>query len=338
MIDTNTQAHFMTRRPRKIIVFGGSGFVGRHLLRRLSVDGHQATVITRYAPGARALTLIPGVRLVQADPHDKAAVIRHMAGHDTVINLVGILNERGFDGSGFRRAHVELVENLLEGARSNGIRRLLHMSGLNAGKGESYYLKTRGEAEALIDSARRDDGLEPTVFQPSTIFGPDDSFLNRFATLLRISPVLPLARSDARMAPVYIEDVVDAFAHALERPASIGQTYQLCGPRDYALGEIVTWLRDQLGLRRMVLGLPDWAGKLQARVFDFVPGKPFSSDNFRSLLLDSVCASSGFQALGIEPRSMELMAPLWLSGHDKQYRYQEFRRRARPGDRGGEPG
>ncbi len=325
----------MTQRSKRLIVFGGTGFVGRHLLQRLASAGHSATVITRYAPAARDIALIPRTRLQQVDPYDTSAVARAMDGHDGVINLVGILNERGSGGHGFRRAHVELAEKLIDGCRKTGIRRFIQMSALNAGQGESYYLKTRGEAEDRIRSA---GSLDWTLFRPSTIYGPDDSFLNRFATLLKISPVLPLARPNSRMAPAFIDDVSLALARAVDDPDTAGETFELCGPDTMTLREIVVWLRDQLGLRRLVIGLPDWAGALQGRFFDFVPGKPFSTDNFKSLLVDSVCKTDGFGALGIQPRSMKLMAPLWLSGNDRQYRYQDFRRRARPANRTSGPG
>lgn len=325
----------MATRSLKIILFGGSGFVGRHLIRRLSEDGHRATVVTRYAPAVRGLTLIPGTRLVQADPHDPDLVAEIMAGHDVVINLVGILNERGFGGQGFRKAHVELVEKLIAGCRVNGIRRFVQMSALNAGQGESHYLRTRGEAETLVRKAAESGQLDATIFRPSTIFGPDDSFLNRFSTLLKISPIFPLARPRSRMAPVFVDDVTEAYATAVTNPeTTVGQTYELCGPQRYELKEILIWLKNQLGLRRLVLGLPDWAGRLQGRIFDFVPGKPFSTDNFLSLKSDSVCQENGFSALGIAPVSMETIAPTWLSGNHRQYRYQQFRAKARPGNRG----
>ena len=314
----------------RILVLGGSGFVGSHLARRLSQDGHELTIATRYAPGCRDLTVVPGVSIRQFDPYDGEELARQLDGHDAAINLVGILNEGiAGGGKGFRRAHVELVETLINACVRTGTRRLIHMSALNAGQGESQYLKTRGEAENMIEEAFRQGSLDTTIMRPSTIFGPDDSFLNRFAGLLKISPVLPLARPQARFAPVYVGDVVEAYAGVLERPGSFGQVHELCGGEEWAMIDLVCWLRDQLGLKRAVIGLPDAVGRAQGAVFDFIPGKPFSSDNYKSLLVDSVCTCNAFGELGIEPWPMSELAPTWLGTNTRQQRYQRYRRQAR---------
>jgi len=313
----------------KIFIVGGSGFVGGHLARRLAEDDHQITIATRYAPGARDLGVIPGVRLVQVNPYDLDALTQALEGHDVVINLVGILNERGFGGGGFRRAHVELVEKLIIACEAARVSRFVHMSALNAGQGESYYLITRGQAEELVMASSQNGQLQTTIFRPSTIFGPDDSFLNRFADLLKISPLLPLARPDAKFAPVYVGDVVEAFARALQTDDSHGQVYELCGSEIWSLKSLVKWVRDQLGLTRVVIGLPDAVGWAQGRAFDFVPGKPFSSDNYKSLKIDSVCSENGFAELDIEPWGMSEKAPSWLGAQGRQARYQRYRRAAR---------
>lgn len=313
----------------KILILGGSGFVGSHLIRRLARAGHAVTVATRYAPGCKHLWVVPQATIRQFDPFDPARLAEELRGHDFAINLVGILNERGFGGAGFERVHVDLVDRLIAGCVEAGVPRLIQMSGLNAGRGESHYLRTRGEGEARVRAADRDGRVAGTILQASTIFGPDDSFLNRFAGLLRISPVLPLARPDARFAPVFIDDVVEAFMRVLDDQETAGRTYELCGAEQWTLIALVRWLRDQLGLRRVVIGLPDALGRLQGMAFDFVPGKPFSSDNFKSLKLDSVCQRNGFEALGIRPWGLAERAPGWLHPVDKQARYQQFRRRAR---------
>jgi uncharacterized protein YbjT (DUF2867 family) len=314
----------------KVLVLGGSGFVGGHLARRLSRDGHQLTIVTRYAPGCRHLAVVPGVTIRQFDPCDGDELARRLEGHDAAINLVGILNERVFGGGrGFRRAHVELVETLINACVRTGVRRLIHMSALNAGQGESQYLETRGEAEQLVGEVFRQGHIDTTIVRPSTIFGPDDSFLNRFVGLLKISPVLPLARPQARFAPVYVGDVVEGFARMLARRGSHGKVHELCGSEQWTLIELVRWLRDQLGLKRAVIGLPDAIGRLQGLAFDVVPGKPFSTDNFKSLLVDSVCAQDGFAELDIRPWGMSELAPTWLGDGARQRRYQRYRSRAR---------
>ena len=266
--------------PQRIVILGGSGFVGRRLLRRLADDGHALLLLSRNLGAHEDRLLPPGVRLAQMDVYDGEALARAFAGADAVVNLVGILNERGHDGSGFRKAHVELTRTVIAACQAAGVRRLLQMSSLNAGRGCSHYLASRGEAESVV----RGSGLAWTIFEPSVIFGVDDGLFFRFAALLRQLPVLPLARPDARFAPVFVGDVAEAFARALRDPATVGETYELYGPEVVTLRQVVEMTAKQLGLRRWVVGLPDWLGRLQALACDFVPSKPFSSDNFRSLL------------------------------------------------------
>ncbi len=312
---------------KQIFILGGSGFVGSHLVRRLSADGHQLTVATRYAPAARHLSIVPGVRIQQCRPYDLESLTAAVEGHDLVINLVGILNERGFNGKGFRRAHVELVEKIMIACEAARVPQMIQMSSINAGEGRSHYLVTRGQAEEMVRHANASGLLDTAIFRPSTIFGPDDSFLNRFATLLKISPVLPLARPNARFAPVYVGDVVEAFARVIAAKELGGEIYELCGREVWSLKELVIWLRNQLGLKRAVVGLPDALGKLQGMAFNLVPGKPFSSDNFKSLLLDSVCADNGFLRLDIQPWGMGELAPTWLGGNGSKDKLHPSRSR-----------
>jgi NADH dehydrogenase len=307
---------------QRIAVLGGSGFVGRRLVQALAERGHEVSVFSRNLAAHHERMLPPGVRLRQLDVYDEAALASALAGMDVAINLVGILNERGNDGSGFRRAHVELTQGLIRACHAAGVRRLLQMSSLNAGRGSSHYLISRGEAEAAV----RASGLHWTVFEPSVIFGAGDGLFCRFAALLQNLPVLPLARADARFAPVHVGDVVEAFLRCLDNPASHGETYELYGPEIYSLREIVQLTARQLGLRRMVIALPDALGRLQALACDFVPGKPFSSDNFRSLLTDSVGGIDGLHRLGIEPaRVSRLIASILGHGDDRQTRLARYR-------------
>ena len=140
---------------------------------------------------------------------------------------------------------------------------------------------------------------------------------------------MPLARPNARFAPVYVGDVAHAFAMAIQDDTTVGQTYQLCGPKVYSLREIVTYIRDQLGLRRWIVGLPDPVARLQARIFDFMPGKPFSVDNYRSLTVHSICDANGFERLGIKPVPLEKVVPGYLGGGDRNQRYSRYRQEAR---------
>ena len=292
-------------RPKKIVVLGGTGFVGSHLVPRLQRDGHTITVLSRNRELHRELGVLPGVQVVSADVHERTALTRHLAGAEAAINLVGILNEPGSDGRGFHKAHVELTKTLIAACADAGVPRLLQMSALRAGEGESFYLKTRGEAEARVKASP----LAWTILRPSVIFGPGDGLFFRFASLLRIAPMLPLARAQALFQPVYVRDVAEAFARVLIHPHTIGQTYELGGPSAIALGELVRWTARLLGKRRLIVALPDSLGYLQAMAGEWLPGKPISRDNFRSLKLDSVTREDGLAALGIVATPMEIVVP-----------------------------
>ncbi len=295
-------------KPGHIVILGGTGFVGRHLVPRLQRDRHRITVLSRNRDTHRELSVLPGVRVVNADVHDPVALRARLEGADAAINLIGILNERGSDGSGFRKAHVELTRSLVESCIATGVARLLQMSALRAGEGASHYLKTRGEADRIVQASP----LAWTIFRPSVIFGPGDGLFFRFASLLRIAPVLPLARAGAMFQPVYVGDVAEAFARALVHPRTAGQVFELGGPRSIALGELVRWTARMTGRRRWIIGLPDPLGALQARVGEWLPGKPISRDNFRSLGTDSIARSDGLGALGIVATPMEVVVPRLL--------------------------
>jgi len=301
-----------------ICVLGGTGFIGRALVARLATDGHTVKVLTRDRTGNRDLLVLPTVRLVRADVHDPAELEREFGGCDVVVNLVGILNERRpgrGSGAEFRRVHTELPMKVVRACRAAGVRRYLHMSGLKADSrlGPSHYLRSKGEAEDFI---RRECALgapEFVIFQPSVVFGSTDEFVNRFASLLAVVPgVMPLACAGARFAPVYVGDVAEAFARCVGRSGVAGGTFQLCGPEVLTLGEIVRDTAAALGLRRWILPLPDAVSRVQAAIMDYVPGKPFSTDNYLSATLDSVCDCDGLAELDIERTSMRGVVPAYL--------------------------
>ncbi|MEL6303025.1 MAG: complex I NDUFA9 subunit family protein [Pseudomonadota bacterium] len=309
------------------VVLGGTGFVGQSLVARLAERGHNVIVPTRNRERARSMAVTPRVKLVTANVHEPEALVPLFVDADVVINLVGILNEQGHHGGkGFYVAHEALTKTALEAAKQAGVKRFLQMSALKADskKGPSDYLKSKGLAEDAIRSMQ--DAPEWTIFQPSVIFGAGDSFINRFAQLLKISPFLPLARPSSRFAPVFVDDVVEAFMKALDDRSTIGQTYQLCGPKVYSLRELVTYVRDQLGLTRWIIGLPDSLAKIQAAIFDFVPGKPLSTDNLRSLMVHSICDDNGLERLGIRPTPMETIVPTYLQGKNDKARLARLRR------------
>lgn len=312
-------------RPLSIAILGGTGFLGTRLVARLIKDGHRVTVLSRDREQHKHLLVLPGLTLENCDVYVEAQLSERFRGKVVVINLVGILNERGFGGGGFRRAHTELTQGVLRASRSAGVTRLLQVSALRAAvDAPSFYLRSKGEAERLIRDGN--SALDWTIFQPSVMFGPGDSFLNRFAGLLAVSPgFFPLAKPNARFQPVLVDDVIEALRRCLHGGASSRQTYELGGPQVYSLREIVGLVAKLTGHRRWVVGLPDFAARLQALAMDFVPGRPFSSDNYRSLTVDSVCAEDGFARLGIQPQSMVPSARQYLGVHEDNARLSRNR-------------
>lgn len=306
----------------KIIVLGGTGFVGRLLVKRLAREGHAVTLLSRNLGSHADRLLPPDVLLREMDVYDPDALRQEFVGADAVINLVGILNEHGDNGRGFRRVHVDLTKLVIAACQLAGVRRLLQMSSLNAGRGSSYYLKSRGEAEVAVKAS----GLDWTIFEPSVIFGVGDGLFTRFGALLKSLPVLPLACADTKFAPVYVGDVVEAYSRCLRDGRSIGEVYELYGAEVFSLRQIVQMSARQLGLKRVIVPLPDFLGRLQGLVCDFVPGKPFSSDNFRSLQIDSVGGIDGLHRLGIVPTRVSQILPDIL-GHrgDRQKQLARYR-------------
>ena len=314
---------------RTVCILGGTGFVGRQLAGQLVQRGYSVRIATRNPKRGHELLVLPGVEIVTADVHDEMALPRLLTGADAAINLVGILHEKGHDGSGFRKVHVELVEKLVRACQESRVPHLLQMSALkaNAESGPSHYLRSKGAGERTLKNLAGDE-LRYTIFQPSVIFGPDDSFINRFAALLRICPVLPLARPKARFAPVFVGDVASAFCAALENHGTYDRTLQLYGPEDYSLQEIVVEIARILSLKRLIVGLPDSLSRIQAWFLDYViPGKIFTLDNYRSMAVASVGTENGLAALGITATSMQLIVPGYLDNGDHQRRLSEFRRK-----------
>ena len=304
----------------RILVLGGSGFVGRYLVSQLSAAGCSVVVPTRRRDRGKHLILLPTVEVVEADVHEQATLERLASGVSAVINLVGILNEarRG----DFDRAHIELARKVVDACRSARVARLLHMSALNADpKGPSRYLTTKGEAEGIVVGS----GLAWTIFRPSVMFGREDAFLNMFASLERVLPVIALASANARFQPVFVGDVAHAFVHALSDDATHGQRYPLCGPTVYTLGELVAYVGELSGERRPILPLGPALSSLQARVLEWLPGPLMSRDNLASMSKDSVC-DGGFPAVfGFAPTALEAVVPAYLSAASAKSRFDALR-------------
>ncbi|MEM7400501.1 MAG: complex I NDUFA9 subunit family protein [Pseudomonadota bacterium] len=297
-----------------VCILGGTGFVGSQLCAELVKRGHQVKVLTQRREQNRHLLVLPSLELIQANIHNESELKKHFQNCDAVINLVGILNEKSHDGSGFHIAHVELARKVITICTSCKVNRLLHMSALNASPdAKSFYLRTKGEAENYVHTFAANK-IAVTSFRPSVIFGPKDSFMNRFAAVLKLTPlVLPLACARSKFAPVYVNDVVQIMADSLSDTSTIDQRINLCGPKQYTLKELVNYVAQASGQRRIIIGLPNWASKLQANILEYVPGKPFSKDNYLSLQQDSICPESENCST-----SLETIVPNYLK-HDPHY-------------------
>lgn len=309
---------------KKICILGGGGFVGHHLTGLLARRGYPVTIPTRRRERVKDLLVLPTVEVVETDIHDPARLASLIAGHDAVINLVGILHGSHKD---FIRNHVKLPHKVMEACRTAGVGRLLHMSALGADTAsKSFYQHSKGEGERLVLEPSRSHDLNVTVFRPSVIFGPGDSFLNLFAGLLRMAPVVPLANAGARFQPVHVSDVARAYADSLEDSATFGQAYNLCGPSAYSLEELVKLVARTLGLKRTILPLGPGASQLFAWMMEFKPGrKLMTRDNHYAMQTDNVCPE-GFPARFGQPLPLEInLDYLTHAGPRRDYdRYRDF--------------
>ena len=303
-----------------VLVVGGSGFIGRHLVAALAARGMKVTVPSRRREHAKHLILLPTVDVVEADVMASGTLEHLVAGRQAVFNLVGILH-----GPNFSRAHVELPQALLNACRAVGVKRLLHVSALGASpSAPSQYLRSKGLGENAVLAA---DDLDVTVFRPSVVFGPEDRFLNMFAQLARFLPVLALACPEARFQPVYVGDVARAMTAALAQTDSFGKRYDLCGPRAYTLKELVEYVCAVTGRHRVIIGLPDRLSYLQARLLEWSPGPLMTRDNYLSMQVPSVCDAE--LPFGLVPQALETLAPAYLAPSGPRERYPQLRWRAR---------
>ena len=301
-------------KNQSVLVIGGSGFIGRHVLSALASRGISAVVPTRRRDRAKHLILLPTVDVVEADVN-APGVLEGLAGQcDAMINLFGVLHS-ATAGSGasygedFRRAHVELPQHVVNACRAAGVKRLVHMSALGASPdAPSEYLRSKAAGEAAVLAA---NDLAVTVFRPSVVFGPEDRFLNTFACLAKFSLVRPLACADTRFQPVYVGDVAQAFARCLDERDAAGSTYDLAGPREYSLRELVEYACAVSGRSRLVIGLGPGLSGLQAAILGRLPGKMLTLDNVRSMSVPSVSAAP--LPFGITPTAMEAVVPFYLA-------------------------
>jgi len=311
--------------PQKICILGGSGFVGRHIASRLAAQGHRIVVPTRRRIQARELTVLPTVDLVETDIHAPHALEKLFEGTDAVINLIGILHG---SPKAFIQNHVKLPHRVMLACHHAGVPRLLHMSALGADvNSKSFYQHSKGEGERLVLEPGREHDLAVTVFRPSVIFGPGDSFLNLFAELIRLAPVVPLAGGYARFQPVFVDDVAHAFVESLNDPTTFGQAYNLCGPKVYTLAELVELVAARLGLVRTVIPLGNTVSYWMARMMELKPGrKVMTRDNFYAMQVDNVCPA-GFPARFGTPTALETVIDYLVEASPRQA-YAQFRQRA----------
>ena len=276
-------------KQRKVLLLGGSGFIGKQLAFALANQGWKVTVPSRRPHRNRSLLVHPNVRLLQANITDPDGL--HELCHDqqVVINLVGILHERR--KGDFRRFHVDFIKSVVEACSQNGIKRLLHVSALGADQatGSSLYLRSKGEAENLLHTFGQ-RGLQVTSFQPSVVFGKEDDFINRFAGILRwYAGYFPLACADSKLAPVYVGDLVERIVAAIDDKDSFSRRYQVCGPEVFTLRQILELIIETLRLPVRIMPLSKGLSKLQALMLQNLPGKLFTMDNYRSLQTDNIC-------------------------------------------------
>lgn len=312
--------------PQKIVVFGGTGFVGRSLCAQWIQEpgAHSITLPTRHLTQAKALKTLPRVQALQGDIGRPEFLDRCLEGADAAVNLVAILHG---SASSFERIHVGLVEQWVQACQRQGVRRVVHVSALGVGaQAPSNYLRSKHRGEEVLHRS----GLGVSVLRPSVIFGAQDRFLNLFARMQEVLPVVPLTGAQAQFQPVWVEDVARAIVTCLMEPKTVGHTYECAGPDVRTLGQLVQLAGQARGCARPIIPLPLSVGRVQAAMMECAPGTPLMSrDNVDSMRVPNVATGTmpGLQALGIEPASLQAVVPTYLGPAQGCQRFNLWRRR-----------
>jgi uncharacterized protein YbjT (DUF2867 family) len=300
-------------RNRRTAVLGGSGFIGRYIVKRLAARGDIITVGCRNAEAAKFLKPMGDVG--QIEPvnvaiGNEALLPAFLAGNDRLVNCVGILRERG--SQTFDLVHHTGPARLARFAREAGVERFIHISAIGAEpRSSSAYARTKAAGE----QAARDAFPTVTILRPSVVFGAEDQFFNRFAAMATTSPVLPLiGGGDTRFQPVYVGDVADAVVGCLEDPAAAGRVYELGGPKIYTFREIVELMLSEIGRKRWLIDVPFGVAAVQARLMSILPNPPLTPDQVELLKSDNIVSSGAMNlaSLGIAPTAAEVILPTYL--------------------------
>lgn len=307
------QPPVMQEKTRKVAtVFGGSGFLGRYVVKRLAAAGYVVRVAVRDTEGAMFLRPMGGVGQIvplRAGVSDEPAVVRAVSGAEVVVNLVGILAER--HAGDFIKLQAEGAGRVARAAAAAGVAHFVQISAIGAdAASESLYAKSKAMGEEAVRAAMPG----AVILRPSLVFGAEDQFFNRFASMAQLSPVMPVIYGNTRFQPVYVGDVADAVMAAIGRPEAAGVTYELAGPKVWTFRELMAWILETTRRRRPLIEIPAALAKLQAAVLERLPGKLLTRDQLILLAKDNVARDlPGLAALGITATPVEQVVPLYLA-------------------------
>ena len=303
----------------KCVIFGGTGFVGSNFAQKLSPLASEIVVVTRDIERNKSLKMIPNLTLVPISIGDSKSIRDILKNTEIVVNTIGILNELDQINT-FENIHFKFLQRLSQEMKVNKIKRFLHISSLNAKIGQmSDYLHTKGEAENLILN-EMSSFCNTTIFRPSIVFGEEDSFFNKFAKLLKFIPVFPLACPSAKFQPIYVGDLTDYMISCISDIETYNEKIDMVGPKTYTFSELIKLTTKTMGIRRIIIPLNDYLSKTQAYVFQNLPGKIFTMDNYYSLQIDSV-SENGY----VGRTTVEQKLPNYLNIKDKS---EELRKKA----------